>query len=272
LNLALIALGIGAAWKRARYAGFIPLLGMLFYYLINSLARTSGGRYLVPADWVFVLYYTLGLATFFELVAAWFNHKFDADPAPAQPVQANGGRPVLRGLTVLLILCGIGSAIPLAGSLHPQRYERLDKSQVAAKVEQKYLSQLGLSGEDMRAFLAQGQSVVMEGRALYPRYIWRGINPLIPAHMLQAERYSRTSFVILGQQGHQAFVLPTGDEWFPLPQAADAIILGCLTDEFYIDGWAIILEQSGEVHLRQPETMLTCPLPEPVCDNNGWCK
>ncbi len=268
VNLILVALGIGLAWQRACTSGLFPLFGMLLYFSINSLARTSGGRYLVPADWVVILYYVLGLAALFEFASAWFRNRISA--AQTEPLTSSR-KPTLRGLIVLAILGAIGSAIPLTGSLYPQRYQPLDKFQVAAKIEQPVLSQLGLGAKELQTFLSQEQAVVIEGRALYPRYIWRSINPLIPRHLLQPKRYSRMTFTLLGAEGHQPVVLVTGDEWFPLPHTADVIVLGCQEGE-YLNGWAIILPETGDARAREPAIPPTCPLPEPVCDNNGWCR
>ncbi|MRR31749.1 hypothetical protein EG834_15770, partial [bacterium] len=50
--LGILALGVGSAWHSARLAGLVPLVFLVAYYLSNAFARTSGARYLVPADWV----------------------------------------------------------------------------------------------------------------------------------------------------------------------------------------------------------------------------
>jgi hypothetical protein len=60
-NLIILSIGIGAAWKRVRFAALVPLMVFLFYNLANAFARTSGGRYIVPVDWVIYFYYAIGL-------------------------------------------------------------------------------------------------------------------------------------------------------------------------------------------------------------------
>lgn len=267
IHLILLGLGIGLAWQRARLIGLFPLFGMLIYFGVNNLTRTSGGRYLVPADWVVMVYYVLGLSALFEMASAWLGGKI----LPEIEVQSGSEKPLWQGVVVLALAAGMGSVIPLAGCLHPQRYERLDKFQAAAKIEQSVLSQIKMDAAEIQALLAQEQAVAVEGRALYPRYIWRGINPLIPGHLLQSKPYSRMTFMILGAGGHQPVILVSGDEWYPLPNASDAIVLGCQEDGF-LNAWGVYLPESGAMYLRQPETPLRCPLPEPICDNNGWCR
>ncbi len=271
LNLALIALGSGLAWKRARLIGLFPLFGMLIYFAINSLARTSGGRYLVPADWVLLLYYMLGWAALFEILAAWFGNKIPAPPAGAPPAPVNISRRVIQGLGLLALLGGIGSAIPMTGALRDQRYEPLDKFQSAALLDDKALKLLGITPAEMQAFLGQDQSVVLQGRALYPRYIWRGINPLIPGHLLESKSFSRMSLILIGAHGHVPVILPAGDEWYAFPHASDVILLGCRQGQL-IDAWAVILTKTDTAYMRLLRPPLNCPLPEPICDNNGSCR
>jgi hypothetical protein len=272
LNLMLVALGIGMAWKRLRLAGLLPLGGMLLYFLLNGLGRTSGGRYLVPADWVVILYYVLGLATLFEIVAACFGisdtKSADQLPEISKPV----GKPLWLGLMIILVLFGIGSLIPMASFLNSPRYERLDKAQIAGIVETRYGSQLGISPAEMQKFLAQPESIVMQGRALYPRFIARSVNSMIPGPLFQVKLYSRMSFTIIGPQGDSIVIFASSDKWFPFPNTADVIVIGCWEEEYYVQAWAVIMEETGLTHLRAPSVPLACPLPEPVCDLNGSCR
>jgi hypothetical protein len=269
INLILVALGIGLAWRRAHLIGLFPLLGMLIYFVINSLVRTSGGRYLVPADWVVILYYVLGLAALFEFASAWLGNRVSIPPVN---LQIDGAKPAWRGMTALAMVAALGSLIPLTNLFQPPLYERLDTSQIAAKLDNQRLIQLGMGAEERQSFLKQGQAILLEGRALYPRYIWRGVNPLIPGHLLSQKPYSRMAFTLIGRHGHAAVILVTGDEWFDFPHATDnVLVIGCLNEAF-IDAWAVILPELDTVYIRQPETPPHCPLPEPVCDNNGWCR
>lgn len=267
INVMFIALGVGAAWRRARLIGLFPLLGMLIYFTINSLVRTSGGRYLAPADWVVVLYYILGLMALLEFGAAWLGERYDI----AAEVLDDRPKPAWHGLVVLAAIAAMGSLIPLTNLLNPPRYERLDTLQITAKLDSQFLAEHGITDGELQSFLEQEQAFILEGRALYPRHIWRGVNPRIPGHLLSRKPYSRMAFTAIGRHGHLPVVLVTGDEWFDFPHTADVFVIGCREDEF-LDAWAVILPEIAAVYVRQPETPPHCPLPEPVCDNNGWCR
>jgi hypothetical protein len=61
LNLFLIVLGITIAWNRHRLIGLVPLAIFVVYNLSNGFARTSGGRYIVPVDWILTIYFLIGV-------------------------------------------------------------------------------------------------------------------------------------------------------------------------------------------------------------------
>lgn len=267
LHLFLCALGVGLAWQRARWRGLFPLAAMLLYFLVNSLVRTSGGRYLVPADWVLFLYLLLGLTTIGAWGAAWFGWL----PQPPQPRREAAAPAAWRGLLALAAITGLGALIPLTNVFYPLRYPPANSLTLAARLNDQTLTALGISTEELRAFLRQPNAMLLEGRALYPRFIGRGLNPLIPGHLLTETPYSRMAFTLIGRHGHIPAVLVTGDVWFTLPHAADALVFGCVQDGV-LNIWALVLPESDAVHGRQPSAPLHCPLPEPVCDNNGWCR
>jgi hypothetical protein len=71
ISLIVVSLGIGAGTNRGKFAGIVPVLVLLGYYAANSFARTSGGRYLVPADWILYLYLAIGLIELIHGVAVY---------------------------------------------------------------------------------------------------------------------------------------------------------------------------------------------------------
>ena len=60
--LILVSIGIGRAWVAHRLPGVIPMLAAWAYLGALAVARTSGGRYLLPVDWVVVMYFAIGAA------------------------------------------------------------------------------------------------------------------------------------------------------------------------------------------------------------------
>ena len=70
LYLVLIGLGLGSAWVRLRWVGLVPLGFSLAYSLANGVARFSGWRYDLPADWVAYFYLAVGAAELLMIFAS----------------------------------------------------------------------------------------------------------------------------------------------------------------------------------------------------------
>jgi hypothetical protein len=68
LNLLLVAIGLGYSWTHYRWAGLIPMTIFIAYSISLSAAMNSGGRYLVPMDWVLYFYYGLAIVVIIEYV------------------------------------------------------------------------------------------------------------------------------------------------------------------------------------------------------------
>ncbi len=75
IYLAVIAVGLGAVWKRFRWVGLVPLAFSLGYSMANGLARFSGWRYDLPADWISYFYFGIGVAEILGAVALIFGAK-----------------------------------------------------------------------------------------------------------------------------------------------------------------------------------------------------
>ncbi len=276
-NLLLLALGLGAVWKRARWGGFIPLLIMLAYYGMNGLARTSGGRYIVPVDWVVIVYYFLGLVALVEMIGALFFDPtiFVPERAAAQ-VQATiqfNRTTWARMFGVVFTFILIGLLIPLSGSFFKRRYPSLTRFELSRQVIKDSSRQLGLSDADWAAFLASPQAVVLQGRILYPRQFEKDEGSKVSVYdSYHPKPYPRTIFTLIGPNGDRSAMLASLQA-ASLPNASDAIILGCRESD-YLQVWAVLLDGNNLIK-RTPATSATsliCPLVAPVCDNNHHCK
>jgi len=277
INLVLVALGLGAAWKRARLSGLIPLIMMAAYYVMNALARTSGGRYLVPVDWVVSLYYFIGILALVEIIFAFFSPAFFTRNAPplSNPDAGlifNNRVTWLKIFGIVLSLVMIGTLIPLSGKLFEQRYSSLNRSELIRQVMKQTKDQSKISNATLRKFILTPGSMILQGRILYPREFDKdqGLDISIYA-FYHPKPYPRMLLTLLGPQGETQLIFPS-TQAVPIPNASDAIILGC-SDSKYVQVWAVLLTDSNLIIKRSPASKpLTCPLSEPVCDNNHHCK
>jgi hypothetical protein len=273
VSLLVTSLGLGAAYQRLRWRGLVPLAVFLAYHLANAFARTSGGRYLVPVDWILVCYYGLGLSELLHLGYSLVRAQAIVATGPTPPPGApNGAAWSLRSLSILPALFMIGCLVPLAGVLYPLRYPPQPASTLAQELG-TYTREMGLTPGALESFLEEPGAVLFYGRALYPRYYKRNVGVAFSPEPFQARNYPRTIFELIGPHGLAYAILP-GSAPETFPNATDALVLGCETRE---DGYRIVrvlvvvLPQHDVAVSRNPPAALTCPLPEPVCDNNGNC-
>lgn len=277
INLILIALGLGAAWKRARFSGLIPLIVMLAYDAMNALARTSGGRYIVPVDWVVIVYYFFGILTLIELVASLFRR--DIFPQAHLIVQPREEIFInrafwMRMLGLLLLFVAIGAAIPLLGSLFPRRYPTLTRKELS----QQFITRLGknsdISSQQLDRLLSQTELVILQGRTLYARPFEKDAGFDISVYeFYRPKPYPRMIFTLLGPRGEARAIFPS-TQMVSIPNLSDAIILGCREGDL-VQVWGILLNDSQTLLKRTPSLdsdSLVCPLKEPVCDDNHHCK
>jgi phosphatidylserine synthase len=271
LNIFFITLGISVAWKQWRLVGLAPLVLFIFYDLSNGLARTSGGRYIVPIDWIVTIYFLIGVFQVIVVCAygLGFRGPLFTDPiehnTPKQSFRAND---LARIGVTLAILFGVGTLVPLAEHLHEKHFDNFEISEVL-KERESQISNAGLSLQEIDSFLKYPNAEILVGRALYPRYYIENEGE-VHFYPVVTMGFPRTTFTLIGPQGERGIVLP-GKKPRYFPHGADTIVIGC-KEQLYVDALAvIILDEKGAIYTRSPASSLGCPLKQPVCDNNHNC-
>jgi hypothetical protein len=271
LNLFFVVLGITVAWKQNRWAGLLPLAIFMFYNLSNGFARTSGGRYIVPIDWIITIYFLIGIFYTLILFANALGKTWTLLPesiSEERPQQIYHTNRLSGTVVILVILFGAGSLVPLAEKLHENRYQNFDVAEILSQREAQIAS-AGFSLQEINSFLQNPNAEISVGRALYPRYYIENEGEV---HFYPVVRmgFPRTTFTLIGPNNEQGIVLP-GEKPDHFHHAADTLVLGC-KEQNYIDALAVILlDETGAIYTRSPESPLQCPLKQPVCDNNHNC-
>ena len=272
LNIFFIVLGISIAWKAWQFVGITPLAAFLFYDVSNGFARTSGGRYVVPIDWIVTVYFLLGL---FQVILLFANSLGIKWSLFHESIEPNNYTPnstfhdLSKVVLILALLFGVGILIPVAETLYPNRYNNFDISK-ALRQHEAQISQAGLNLQDINAFLQNPNAEISVGRALYPRYYAENEGE-VHFYPMVVMGFPRTTFILIGPKGEQGIVLP-GDKPKYFPHAVDTIVIGC-KEQLYVDALAVILlDEKGTIYTRSPQSSLQCPLRQPVCDNNHHCQ
>jgi hypothetical protein len=277
INLALLALGIGVSWKRWKAAGLVPLVVCQVYFLANSLARTSGGRYLLPVDWTLYLYYAVGL---FQCIA-WLKSLFGKEEnvlSPADEKQPMNTFPYLKGGIAAACFFAVGMLLPVSKSFFPVQYPAQTKAEIIQSLNVDEIAAGKVDTQVLQNFLASDQSTVIKGRALYPRFYYGGhgepYSPFEP--QLSPSPYPRFTLTLLDPTRSYIVVLPFEDDPGAFPSVSDAVVIGCYdAARNLVDTYALVIQgENGQdtVYSRSPAVQPACPLPAPVCDDNHVCR
>jgi hypothetical protein len=274
-NIFLLALGVGGLWKRWRMSGLVPLFVFLSYHLSNAFARTSGGRYLVPVDWVIFLYYALGITELlFWLAKSLGLLSFHTETEALLNVA--GKKTPRKNLFFVLPFFLLVGAITILDQSMPARYAAWTTERVREKISES----TNLSEEDLTNFLANPDSRLLWGRGLYPRFYQIGAGEYsVGKDAFSNKDFPRLAFTLIGDFGQAGVVLPLNESPTYFPNGSDVVMLGCRRSDTgvlypYTDAWLVIVfdDERETVYLREPNLPLQCPLPEPICDDNRICQ
>ncbi|HRK91481.1 MAG TPA: hypothetical protein PK152_20320, partial [Anaerolineales bacterium] len=271
LNLALISLGVGSVWERSRVLTLMPILIFAAYLFTNSIALTSGGRYVAPVDWIVYLFFMAGGL---QLVA-WLMGTSGILPESEavsyeRAVLPSLNREVVRAaLPSLALILAVGMVLPISEMPFSPRYQVRQPEEILSSLEEAgLLQQTGFSRDELLAFLSQPDAMIREGRALYPRYYPSGDGEQDRSTYYRYLDYQRLVFTLIGpySASHEGVVIPGFAPSISF-HAEDVIVLGCWNTTYYapfIDA-VVVISTSGEgyVYSREPGAPLQCPLPEP---------
>jgi hypothetical protein len=247
-----------------------PLLISVAYMLALGLARTSGGRYIVPVDWVTYFYFGLGLVQ----VGLWAVRLWQ--PARPQvitmvpPVGEQGQGRWRNGLGTVLAIFLVGLSLPMSSKFFRDPFTVESKSGVLQLLAEGGLQdKLGYYNvQDLVNFSHMPGAYIAYGRGLFPRYL-----------DYQADIYAKEIYNDLPKKNpHLVFEMIVPNAWFTIdlpldrspaffPNAADVIVLGCKSDG-YIAGRAVIVfpteqkiskGQNPVIYLASPTKPLSCP-------------
>ncbi|MBC7879005.1 MAG: glycosyltransferase family 39 protein [Anaerolineales bacterium] len=261
--LCIIATGIGAAFHCHRWIGIMPLLFHLGYSLSVVPVKQSGWRFILPVDWVSILYFSLGLTQLSLLVFSLFSQKKEyqlvkpQEQILDQPVNWRWVIPVLATFAIF------GVSLPMIERGIPERYSKLSDSElIQLHMPDGFVlgNGKGTSPSDLESFLeTEAGSIVMRGRALYPAYyeqgeFWGESSP----NLLEASQYDRLQFYLIA--GRTLFIfLPVTETLLYFPHASDVFIIGCMQNSSVR---ALLVKVNDRIIIASPWRGLTCSIAE----------
>lgn len=260
--LALIGIGLGAAWKRWRWVGLVPLSFSLGYSLANGIGRFSGWRYDLPADWISYFYFGIGLAEILGVLAFLFGARENDLLTSAKQVQgdatAQSARRQRHKFSVTLAsLMGcfalIGGLPWAAEGIAQPRYSGQTADVLQTRLSSSAAVQnLGVDRAQIEKFLAAPDADLQIGRLVYPRYFTRGdgLSSTHPWPAYEQRDFPRLGFLLLSQ-GRQDAVFATRDVPEAFESGVDVIVLGCRRQD-HLDVRLIFFPGADSAYQSQP--------------------
>jgi hypothetical protein len=226
-NLIVLALGLGAAWARNGISSLTPIFLSLGYSLTVAAARFSGWRYILPADWIVIVFYALGLSQIIIFLWALFRDLFPRIQFAFAVRPVNPAIPPKTEMALIGIFVLIGLSLPVSEALIPERYSDLDRSQMVKLYDQQPRGQGLPSADSVAQFLEQPEAVALYGMAVYPRYYRAGIGVgERSAGAYVVRDYNRVGFILLDPIEEQ-IVLAVSESPSAFPHAEQVLVIGC---------------------------------------------
>ena len=246
--LGIIAVGLGAAWKRWRWTGLLPLAFNLGYAAANGVGRFSGWRYDLPADWIAYFYFGIGFAE----ILFWLANIFEISILGTNFTEHTDTLTKTRKSTIkifpLAITFALIGALPwIAESLNPPpRYPNLETTVLQAKIVEL---QTIVSAEEIQAFGSQPETVTLIGRLLYPRTFGNnsGLTSATPWPSYAPRNYPRLGFKLLNQNVLE-IVFPNKGVAITNVQGKDVIVLGCQRED-YVEARLLVFPNASLTYL-----------------------
>lgn len=265
INMGLIALGFGTAWKKNRYIAIVPLLIGMGYNASVSVGRISGWRFILPADWITLVYFSIGLVQFSYIV--WYvvtRSMQDVSARNESQTVEKASASWVNATTIAVIFLLIGSAVAYGNRLFSNRY--LEKS--SQQLMSEYLiatESLGqpFTEDELSRFLQSENAVIVYGQAIYPYYLKSDSGPVNHAWPAYKPRpYNRVVFYLVGSESSNV-ILPILSPKFDFTDGADVIVIGCANDNGDVEALSVLLTgESPSLFTREPMPALVCPFPE----------
>ncbi len=251
LNLAVLTAGVVLLTTKNLWIGLFPLFVNFAYHFSNSAARNSGWRYTLPADWIFLLYFTAGI---FALVNTGKKETFFYSPARIVTTKPESFFSLAPLASVILCI----GLLPLAGeSAFPRLYPKAASETTGHELIQ-VASNLPVEVQTgIKELTQDANAVLMDGRMLYPRFYSEkegeektgktGYAPL---------PYARYVFLVAGDP-EGTVIFPHDNGELPLRNAQNVILAGCM-DGLAVKAKIVYLPDSGEIFTANPSLPWAC--------------
>ena len=228
INLFILSVGLGKSWKRRGSVGLVPLYMFLVYHASTAIARISGGRILVPCDWLLIIYYVIGLVELFRFMAEWLKGPIDTEQRHTMPLFPGKLTSLFLFFPMFAFLLGM----VILDQAVPQTYTKITYEEIVSHQEiftQRFESSLD-DPLELHEFLNEKGGMTVNGLLLYPRFY--DAYQIISSFLLGGNltTFPRLEFYIVGPSGVHRIIFPIDEIPQSLTQGQEVIAIGCPLD------------------------------------------
>ncbi len=249
-----------------KYNGF-PGFSFLYFWLVYSFSigfsRSSGGRYVVPCNWIPMLLLAFGCILLInkgKITGMAENGEITESRFPVRK-------------TVILLAC-FTAFFSLMFVFEKSMPENKKPSAMNDPniLKEKLMANTEIDWDLVETQIENGTMNLTYGIALYPRFYYYRIGEHGYYGSLGWKDYSRLAFQGINKENGEKlmleYLLPHQIPIADFPHDSTYLALSCKTDNGYDDVLAVTIETpSGKTYsyIRDPLPEFACPVQEPVC-------
>ena len=259
------AVTMGYLIKVHGLAGFSILYFWVVYAFSIGFSRSSGGRYIVPINWIPML-----------LLAFCCTLFFSRGKVTVTKPELNS-LPVWKPVCAMAVFTAFFTGLVLFENLMPAKSTSGEKPDL--EILKDNFVDNDINWELVEEQLNSGIMHISHGVAVYPRFYYYKTGEHSSEGALMEKDFSRMTFIGINKEENigtsREYLLPHKELVNVFPQDSVYRALSCSSDFGYEDILAVMIETpQGQqfTYLRDPLPEFSCPVPEPVCTANEVCK
>lgn len=246
--------------KNHGLAGFSVIYFWFVYAFSIGISRSSGGRYIVPINWIPMLLLSFCCTLLLNKGKMPFQTVSERIKLPVwQPICAAAVFVMFFGSMVIF-----EKVLPAKDTSSPDGDLNLLKNRLSDRTEIDW----DLVSEQIEG----GVMNISHGVSLYPRFYYYQMGEHTSNGVLMTKDYSRIIFSGINKDktgpAFHEYLMPHKELINVFPQDSIYRALSCTTEYGYEDVLAVTIDTpagKSYTYLRDPLPEFSCPVPEPVC-------
>ncbi len=245
-------------------AGFSILYFWFVYAFSIGFSRSSGGRYVVPMNWIPMLL----LAVFLSIL---FAKGSPLVPEKDNVVSVKYKYSNKKAYCSIVCFTLFFTAMLFFENFMPAKDTAVQEEDLTV-LKERLADQDRIDWETVEKQQEEGLLHITHGIVVYPRFYYFKTGEHASSGSTMGKEFSRMTFMGINKNDknilYQEYLMPHKDAIVNFPQDSVFRAISCKSDFGYEDILAVTIETpQGEVftYKRDPLPEFSCPVPEPVC-------